>query len=546
MGQITIFFKESCRHCQRAKALLSSKQIPYKAIDITHDEYQRLLMIYLSDRQTVPQIFFNEQHIGGAKELLAMEEKKELDEKLREVLAAPTPPDFPPQDISEQMLESTELPLSKILDNYTVDITKVHQFEPIVAVFQQQFGFMPHTFKYVAIWNEAFTAWSCAHLTMWRNASNILSDFLTVAGFATSNAAECAYCAAHATQLSIDKKIKSDHILKLYEFYRHPNPGDDSILPFTPFERSLIRLARGATLNQITSGEIDEAHRLNPEKAPTAIIGVAAVTACYGFLNRFNDLIGTEIEGKIDQTAMKELGEHWKMGKHETQDNLDAELSFNPPFSLVNEQVNEQLNQQTLESYLEDNIASVGDDVNTYLQKQLGLVPYWIEQIPFEDAYKATARFYVAMTENSQISSELKHLMNLVVTQANNHSYLTNLERFLAHRAAKADGMSTKTSLERIASCLDVAHGKVSSNKYFDFKNAVALKLALASASFPPFTPYSLVKSLERCFTPRQIVELLMSLTVCGFAQRWTAVIKPDLIEPEVAKFLRTHTVIAA
>ncbi|MEM9510077.1 MAG: glutaredoxin domain-containing protein [Cyanobacteria bacterium P01_E01_bin.35] len=541
MGKIIIFFKESCGHCQRAKTLLSSKQIPYEAIDITNDEYQRLLMIHLSDRQTVPQIFFNEQHIGGAKELLALEDQQVLDDKLREVFAATTPPNFPPQNISEQMLAETELPLSQVLDNYTVDITKVHQFEPIIPVFQQQFGFMPHTFKYVAIWDKAFMTWSCAHLTMWRNASNILSDFLTVAGFATSNAAECSYCAAHATQLSIDKGIKSDRILKLYEFYRLPNPGDDSILPFTPFERSLIRLARGATLNQVTSEEINEAYRLNPEKAPLAITGVAAITACYGFLNRFNDLIGTEIEGKIEGTAMKELGEHWEMGKHETQDNSDAELSFNSPFSSVKD----RLNLQSLESYLENNVASVGNDVNTYLQKQLGLLPRWIQQIPFEDAQRATARFYVAMTENSQISAELKHLMNLVVTQANGHSYLANLERFLVHRAAKAKGMNTKTSLERIASCLDVARGKDSYHKYFDHRDAVALKLALASASFPPFTPYSLVKSLQRCFTPRQIVELVMSLTVCGFAQRWTAVIKPDLIEPEVAEFLGTYTAIA-
>ncbi|MBE9169915.1 glutaredoxin family protein [Pleurocapsales cyanobacterium LEGE 06147] len=281
MGKVTIFFKENCGHCKRAKELLAAKHVAYEGIDITNNEPQRLLMVHLSARQTVPQIFFNEQHIGGASELLALEEKKVLDQRLKEVFSVPTPANFPPQDIPEQVLAEIELPLGKVLDKFTVDITQDPQFEPIIPIFQQQFGFMPNTFKYGAIWSEAFTAWSCAHLTLWNSALPVLGDFLTVAGFATSNAADCSYCAAHATQLSVDVGVSAEKLMKLHEFYREPNSADDSVLPFTPFERALIRLSRAATLNRVTQEDLETARSLDPEKAERAIEAVAAIAACF-------------------------------------------------------------------------------------------------------------------------------------------------------------------------------------------------------------------------------------------------------------------------
>ena len=532
MGKITVFFKQGCPHCQQAKALLASKNIPFEGIDITDNERLRLLMIYLSDRQTVPQIFFNDQHLGGASELLALEKTKVLDQRLKSVLAAPTPADFPPANISAEALAKTELPLSQVLDELTIDITKEPQFEAVVPVFQKQFGFMPHTFKYVAIWLEAFTAWSCAHLTLWQNATALLGDFLPVIGFATSNAADCAYCAAHATQLSIEGGVRGEKILQLYEFYRDPNATDDSVLPFRALERALIRIARAATLNRVANEDIALVRQLVPDRAEQTISGAAAVAACYGFLNRFNDTIGTEIEGKINQTALNELGDHWQMGKHETQDLADVAHSFNAPFSCSRDQVE----TQKLQSFLAANVFVIRGDIEAYLRKHLGVVPSWIQQIPFEDARSAIAKFYVTMTETSQVSSELKHLMNVVVAQANRHRYLAELERFMAHRAALLEGMTPEQSLQRIATCVEVANGQEAGQDSFNAKERTALKLAAASANFPPFTPYSLVKDLQRSFTPRQVVELVMSVGVCGMAQRWTAVVPADHTEVEVAE----------
>ncbi len=48
MGKISIFWKEGCPHCQKAKEYLTASNIPYHSYDITEDEHLRMLSIYLT------------------------------------------------------------------------------------------------------------------------------------------------------------------------------------------------------------------------------------------------------------------------------------------------------------------------------------------------------------------------------------------------------------------------------------------------------------------------------------------------------------------
>lgn len=72
MGRITIFALSECPHCQRTKSTLKSHDLPYTEISLTTHPYKRTDMLQLSDRLTVPQVFFNEEHIGGADDTLAV------------------------------------------------------------------------------------------------------------------------------------------------------------------------------------------------------------------------------------------------------------------------------------------------------------------------------------------------------------------------------------------------------------------------------------------------------------------------------------------
>ena len=80
MPKIEVYTKFLCPFCSRAKALLSSKNVQFDELDITMDRDLRTAMIARANgRTTVPQIFINDQHIGGSDELAALNQKGELD-----------------------------------------------------------------------------------------------------------------------------------------------------------------------------------------------------------------------------------------------------------------------------------------------------------------------------------------------------------------------------------------------------------------------------------------------------------------------------------
>lgn len=69
MKNILIYSKDYCPYCKAAKALLDSKGLAYTEIDVSDEPEKLQEMLSRSRRRTVPQIFFDEEHIGGYTDL---------------------------------------------------------------------------------------------------------------------------------------------------------------------------------------------------------------------------------------------------------------------------------------------------------------------------------------------------------------------------------------------------------------------------------------------------------------------------------------------
>lgn len=72
MGRVTIFALQDCPHCTRTKAALTEHNIPFTEISLSSHPDKRDDMQSLADQLTVPQVFFNEKHIGGADDTIAL------------------------------------------------------------------------------------------------------------------------------------------------------------------------------------------------------------------------------------------------------------------------------------------------------------------------------------------------------------------------------------------------------------------------------------------------------------------------------------------
>ena len=84
MKTVTVYMGPMCSYCEAAKRLLTRNNITYKEINIALEEGKMDEMLKKSNgRRTIPQIFFDNNHVGGYEELRALEKEKKLNNFLK-------------------------------------------------------------------------------------------------------------------------------------------------------------------------------------------------------------------------------------------------------------------------------------------------------------------------------------------------------------------------------------------------------------------------------------------------------------------------------
>lgn len=80
MSNVTMYTKAYCPFCVQAATLLMSKGVKFQEYRIdVQPELRPEMMAKAGGRSTVPQIFINEQHIGGCDDLVALDAAGKLD-----------------------------------------------------------------------------------------------------------------------------------------------------------------------------------------------------------------------------------------------------------------------------------------------------------------------------------------------------------------------------------------------------------------------------------------------------------------------------------
>lgn len=83
MPKVEIYTKSFCPYCTRAKMLLDAKGAAFEEIEVTSDAagFERMVE-RAGGKRTVPQIFIDDQHIGGSDDLAAADARGVLDQLL--------------------------------------------------------------------------------------------------------------------------------------------------------------------------------------------------------------------------------------------------------------------------------------------------------------------------------------------------------------------------------------------------------------------------------------------------------------------------------
>ena len=81
-AEVIMYSTRFCPYCMRARSLLKKKGVEYTEIKVGRDRELWDEMEQRSGQNTVPQIFINDESVGGYDDIAALDRQGELDQKL--------------------------------------------------------------------------------------------------------------------------------------------------------------------------------------------------------------------------------------------------------------------------------------------------------------------------------------------------------------------------------------------------------------------------------------------------------------------------------
>ena len=82
--RVTVYGDEHCAYCAAARMLFTRKGVRFEDVLVSRDAVRLAEMRARSGRQSVPQIFVGDRHVGGFDELSSLDKSGELDKLLVE------------------------------------------------------------------------------------------------------------------------------------------------------------------------------------------------------------------------------------------------------------------------------------------------------------------------------------------------------------------------------------------------------------------------------------------------------------------------------
>ena len=168
------------------------------------------------------------------------------------------------------------------------DEATLEEIRPAIEAAAEMMGFVPNSLLLMGrtpVVASAFAALAAAVFAP-EEASVDMELKLLVAHIASS-AAGCSYCRAHTAHAADERGYSIERIKAAWEF--------ETSRLFTDAERAALTVARDAALvpNVATDAHFEKLREYYSAKEITEIVGVIAL---YGFLNRWNDTLATELE----------------------------------------------------------------------------------------------------------------------------------------------------------------------------------------------------------------------------------------------------------
>src|SRR5260370_14559134 len=184
----------------------------------------------------------------------------------------------------------------------------VPDLSDLLARSKDRMGFLPNSQLIMAHRPEILRGFAQLASAINGASSTISPQLRNLISQMASRAAGCGYCMAHTAHTAGRVGIPDAKEESLWAYETSPL--------FSAAERAALRVDQGAAQvpNAVTDEDFDELKRHYSE---AQIVDIVAVIALFGFLNRFNDTMATELESSPLEAGRRFLAEKgWTVGKH--------------------------------------------------------------------------------------------------------------------------------------------------------------------------------------------------------------------------------------
>ncbi|MBK9636921.1 MAG: carboxymuconolactone decarboxylase family protein [Bacteroidetes bacterium] len=182
------------------------------------------------------------------------------------------------------------------------------ELQKLIAFYNETLGFCPNsvmTMHHRPIIAQSFIEMNKAVM---ENKGRVTSALKRLIGYISSYTAGCNYCQAHTIRAADRYGAVESQLQNIWDYKTHPS--------FSEAERAALDFALAASvIPNAVNDEIAEALRKHWDEGE--IVEILGVVALFGFLNRWNDSMGTQMESGAIESGEKFLKEKgWSVGKH--------------------------------------------------------------------------------------------------------------------------------------------------------------------------------------------------------------------------------------
>jgi len=178
----------------------------------------------------------------------------------------------------------------------------------LAEFFNETLGFCPNSVLTMQRRPGISKAFINLNKAVMANEGNVTSALKRLIAWVSSNTTGCRYCQAHAIRAAERYGAEQEQLDNIWNYRTHA--------AFSEAERAALDFSLAAS--QVPNAvNLDIKRRLNDHWTEGEIVEMLGVISLFGYLNRWNDSMGTTLEGDAIASGNQYLGKHgFEVGKH--------------------------------------------------------------------------------------------------------------------------------------------------------------------------------------------------------------------------------------